>query len=123
MRRRTPVWTPSADQMGHWPTVSGNLINGVGEGAPPDDDGAENCERCKAKDRAFHGKSIWVLQRLEKTDDSQHQPYDAKPQPWLSRVVEHVGLVAHLEGVGPRTVQGGKTRPKKRKPRRGSGVL
>ena len=33
-RRRTPVWTPSDDQMGHWPAVSGNAINGVGEDAP-----------------------------------------------------------------------------------------
>jgi hypothetical protein len=33
-RRRTPVWTPSADQMRHWPAVSGNAINGVGEDAP-----------------------------------------------------------------------------------------
>jgi len=32
--RRTPVWTPSDDQMCHWPAVSGNAINGVGEGAP-----------------------------------------------------------------------------------------
>jgi epoxyqueuosine reductase len=33
-RRRTPVWTPSADQLRHWPAVSGNAINGVGESAP-----------------------------------------------------------------------------------------
>ena len=33
-RRRTPVWTPSDDQMGHWPALSGNAINGVGEHAP-----------------------------------------------------------------------------------------
>ncbi len=33
-RRRAPVWTPSADQIGHWPAVSGNAINGVGEDAP-----------------------------------------------------------------------------------------
>jgi hypothetical protein len=33
-RRRTPVWTPSDDQMRHWPSVSGNTINGVGEDAP-----------------------------------------------------------------------------------------
>jgi epoxyqueuosine reductase len=32
MRRRTlPVWRPSDDQMRHWPAVSGNSINGVGE--------------------------------------------------------------------------------------------
>src|SRR6202453_1156117 len=32
MRRRTlPVWRPCDDQMRHWPAVSGNSINGVGE--------------------------------------------------------------------------------------------
>jgi len=32
MRRRPlPVWKPSDDQMRHWPAVSGNSINGVGE--------------------------------------------------------------------------------------------
>ncbi len=31
MTRRLPVWTPSAEQMGHWPAMSGNAINGVGE--------------------------------------------------------------------------------------------
>jgi epoxyqueuosine reductase len=32
MRRRTlPVWRPSDEQMRHWPAVSGNSINGVGE--------------------------------------------------------------------------------------------
>jgi hypothetical protein len=30
-RRRLPVWRPSDDQMKHWPAVSGNSINGVGE--------------------------------------------------------------------------------------------
>ncbi|HEX9170455.1 MAG TPA: 4Fe-4S dicluster domain-containing protein [Roseiarcus sp.] len=33
-RRRTPVWTPSVDQMSNWPALSGNAINGVGEDAP-----------------------------------------------------------------------------------------
>jgi ferredoxin len=33
-RRRNPVWRPSADQMRHWPAISGNAINGVGEEAP-----------------------------------------------------------------------------------------
>jgi epoxyqueuosine reductase len=32
-RRRLPVWRPSDDQMQHWPAVSGNAINGVGEEA------------------------------------------------------------------------------------------
>ena len=30
-RRRLPVWRPTDDQMEHWPAVSGNAINGVGE--------------------------------------------------------------------------------------------
>jgi len=30
-RRRLPVWTPSADQLAHWPRISGNTINGVDE--------------------------------------------------------------------------------------------
>ncbi len=34
MGRRAPVWRPSDDQMRHWPAVSGNAINGVGEEAP-----------------------------------------------------------------------------------------
>ncbi len=35
MRRRSaPVWRPSDDQMSHWPEVSGNAINGVGEERP-----------------------------------------------------------------------------------------
>ncbi len=29
--RRLPVWQPSEDQMQHWPLVSGNSINGVGD--------------------------------------------------------------------------------------------
>jgi epoxyqueuosine reductase len=29
--RRLPVWQPSDDQMTHWPAISGNVINGVGE--------------------------------------------------------------------------------------------
>jgi len=33
MPRKLPVWTPSADQLQHWPTISGNAINGVGEAA------------------------------------------------------------------------------------------
>lgn len=33
-RRRLPAWRPSDDQVGHWPSVSGNTINGVGEDAP-----------------------------------------------------------------------------------------
>lgn len=34
MPRPTSIpWTPSAEQMALWPTVSGNAINGVGEGA------------------------------------------------------------------------------------------
>ena len=33
-RRRTPVWTPSADQTRHWSAVSGNAINGVESAAP-----------------------------------------------------------------------------------------
>ena len=32
--RSAPVWRPSADQMAHWPDVSGNAINGVGEETP-----------------------------------------------------------------------------------------
>ncbi len=32
-RRRTTDWRPSGDQMQHWPAVSGNDINGVGEEA------------------------------------------------------------------------------------------
>ncbi len=31
MPRRNPVWRPSQEQMRHWPPVSGNAINGVGE--------------------------------------------------------------------------------------------
>jgi hypothetical protein len=30
-RRRLPIWQPSEDQMRHWPPVSGNAINGLGE--------------------------------------------------------------------------------------------
>jgi epoxyqueuosine reductase len=33
-RRRLPIWQPSDDQMKHWPAVSGNAINGVGEATP-----------------------------------------------------------------------------------------
>jgi epoxyqueuosine reductase len=32
--RRLPIWLPSDDQMTHWPGVSGNAINGVGEETP-----------------------------------------------------------------------------------------
>jgi ferredoxin len=32
--RKLPVWTPSAEQLAHWPAISGNAINGVGEAAP-----------------------------------------------------------------------------------------
>ena len=35
MRRRSaPIWRPSEDQMAHWPDVSGNAINGVGDEVP-----------------------------------------------------------------------------------------
>ncbi|MFT3694150.1 MAG: reductive dehalogenase domain-containing protein [Kofleriaceae bacterium] len=34
MKRKAPVWQPSADQMEHWPAESGNAINGVDEPAP-----------------------------------------------------------------------------------------
>jgi epoxyqueuosine reductase len=34
MSRRTPAWQPSQEQMQHWPTLSGNVINGVGEDTP-----------------------------------------------------------------------------------------
>lgn len=34
MKRKNPVWQPSADQMQHWPAESGNAINGVGEAEP-----------------------------------------------------------------------------------------
>jgi ferredoxin len=33
-RRRNPVWQPSEEQMRHWPSTSGNAINGVDESAP-----------------------------------------------------------------------------------------
>jgi ferredoxin len=32
--RSRPPWRPSDDQMQHWPTLSGNTINGVGEETP-----------------------------------------------------------------------------------------
>jgi epoxyqueuosine reductase QueG len=34
MKRRRLAWQPSEDQMRHWPPVSGNTINGVGEPGP-----------------------------------------------------------------------------------------
>ncbi|MBS2014537.1 MAG: 4Fe-4S dicluster domain-containing protein [Deltaproteobacteria bacterium] len=34
MPRRLPVWRPSDDQKRHWPSISGNTINGVGEAEP-----------------------------------------------------------------------------------------
>ena len=34
MPGRSPAWTPSDEQMSCWPSVSGNVINGVGEDAP-----------------------------------------------------------------------------------------
>ncbi|MET0791928.1 MAG: 4Fe-4S dicluster domain-containing protein [Polyangiaceae bacterium] len=34
MTRRLPVWHPSDDHMQHWPALSGNAINGVGEPTP-----------------------------------------------------------------------------------------
>jgi epoxyqueuosine reductase len=33
-RKKLPVWKPSDDQMQHWPSVSGNAVNGVGESTP-----------------------------------------------------------------------------------------
>lgn len=33
-RRPSQPWRPSEDQMSHWPDVSGNAVNGVGEAAP-----------------------------------------------------------------------------------------
>jgi len=32
--RRQPIWQPSPDQMGRWPEISGNAINGLGEETP-----------------------------------------------------------------------------------------
>jgi epoxyqueuosine reductase len=67
MSRRLPDWRPSDDQMQHWPPVSGNAINGVGEEArrrpspvywhPPDS--------------IPHGKlQLWFYQRTGTADET-----------------------------------------------------
>ncbi|MGO9755278.1 MAG: 4Fe-4S dicluster domain-containing protein [Roseiarcus sp.] len=66
-RRRSPVWRPSQDQMRHWPEVSGNAINGVGEEAAR----RPSPVYWHPPDAIPHGKlQLWFYQRTGNVDET-----------------------------------------------------
>ena len=116
MKRATP-WTPSAEQQALWPSISGNTINGVGEGAVR----RPSPIYWHAPDATPHGRlQLWFYGRMTPRVMAARQerqaiideplaplgdaPVERSPAEW-SRFVKAAALVAGADAVGIAEVQ------------------